>query len=141
MVNLGEKRWCNFRKKGMKAPKGKSAADKRPGMSAKHLEAIRKLPCLITGRMPAGEAHHLKGTGERGIGLRSTDKWAVPLCHAVHMELEGVGSRNELAWFQGQGGIAGRVSIEDPHALADALWHASPDIARMTRIVIEHRGK
>lgn len=134
MVNLGEKRWCNFRKKGVKAPKGKSAAEKRPGMSAKHLEAIRKLPCCVSGRMPGGTVHHLKGTGERGAGQKSTDKWGVPLCWFKHEELERQGSRNEVAWFQKHG-------IEDPHALADALWHASPDVARMTKIVIEHRGK
>lgn len=134
MTYLGEKVWCNFRKKGLKEPKGKTAREKRPGMSEKHLEAIRKLPCCATGKMPGGEAHHMKNTGERGMGLRSTDKWAVPLAHDPHMELEGMGSRNELAWFQKHG-------IADPHALADALWHASPDVARMTKIVIEHRGR
>ena len=134
MTYLGEKIYGNFRKRGLKAKPEKSAREKRPGMDPKHVEAIRKLPCLVTGRIPAGECHHLKGTGERGMGLRSTDRWGVPLSHFPHMELEGKGSKNELAWFQAHG-------IEDPHALADALWHASPDIPRMTKIVIEHRGK
>jgi len=116
-------------------PQGKSARERRPGMSAAHCDAIRRLPCCITGRMPAGTIHHLKqGTGERGMGLRASDRWGVPLCPHEHEELERAGSRNELAWFAGKG-------IDNPIALAVALWAASPDVPRMTAIVVEHRGK
>lgn len=143
MLLASQKRIGNFKPRGAARVKAKARAAsdkaatkaKRPGMSAKHLAAIRQLPCCVTGRMPAGEAHHLKaGTGERGMGKRSTDRWAVPLSHAAHMELEGMGSKNELAWFAARG-------IEDPLALAEALWAAACNVAAMTRIVVEHRGK
>jgi hypothetical protein len=87
----------------------------------------------VTLRVPAGEAHHLKqGTGERGAGMRSSDKWAVPLSHAPHMELERESSRNEAKWFE-------RHGIDAPLDLAAALWNASPDVAAMTRIIMAHR--
>lgn len=112
-----------------------SSVDKRPGMSEEHLALIRKLPCCVTGVTPAGEAHHLKqGTGERGTGMRSSDRWAVPLCHAKHMELERQGSRNEWAWFRAHG-------ISDPLELAAALWANTGDLARMTKIVQAHMGR
>lgn len=126
---------ANFRKRGPKKPHRNSERfKKRPGMDADHLELIRKLPCCVTGKVPAGEAHHLKaGTGERGIGLRSTDKWAVPMAHDPHMEVERAGTRNELAWFE-QRGI-------DAHVLAQDLWAARGDLAKMTKIVIAHRAE
>lgn len=114
--------------------KKERAADKRPGMSEKHLECIRQMPCCVTLRVPAGECHHLKGTGERGMGLRSTDRWAVPLSHDKHMELERIGSRNEVRWFQEHG-------IEDPHELAAALWANTGDLPRMIAVLMAHRGK
>jgi hypothetical protein len=96
------------------------------------LALIRKLPCCITGKVPGGEAHHVKtGTGERGMGLRSTDKWAVPMAHDPHMELERMGSRKELAWFD--------FHDIDPVVLAQDLWAATGDLPKMTRIVIAHR--
>lgn len=111
------------------------SADKRSGMSEKHLQLIRKLPCVACLKMPAGTAHHIKtGTGERGVGLRSTDKWAVPLCWPDHEELERAGSRNEIRWFREHG-------IDDPHGLAAALWNASGDLPMMTKIVFAHRAK
>ena len=113
----------------------KSAAEKRPGMSEKHLALIRQMPCCVSLKMPAGEAHHIKsGTGERGMGLRSTDRWALPLSHDKHMELERLGSRNEVKWFQQHG-------IEDPHELAAALWANTGDLSRMVAVLMAHRGK
>lgn len=127
--------FCNFkptRKERMK--KKERAADKRSGMSEAHLSLIRKMPCCVSLKVPAGEAHHLKNTGERGMGLRSTDRWALPLSHDKHMELERIGSRNEVRWFQEHG-------IEDPHDLAAALWNNTGDLGRMIKVLMAHRGK
>lgn len=105
----------------------------RDGNDEAHLAAIRKLPCCVTLRTPCGEAHHLKqNTGERGAGMRSSDKWAVPICRSAHEAVESVGSRNETRWFAEHG-------IASPIDLAAALWAASPDISKMTSIVIAHR--
>jgi len=127
-----EKVFGNFRVRAAKKPhKNAQTYKDRPGMSEAHLALVRKLPCVMTGQVPGGEAHHVKtGTGERGMGLRSTDKWAVPLSHDAHMELERAGSRNELAWFA-------MIGI-DPVVLAQDLWAATGDLPKMTRIVIAH---
>lgn len=137
MTYFGEKVVGNFRPTKAKRirdrlakPAKKRAA--RPGNSEEHLVALRKCPCVVTLRVPAGEAHHLKMTGERGAGMRSSDKWAVPLSHVPHMELEREGSRNERRWFEKHG-------IDAPLDLAAALWSASPDVAAMTRIILAHR--
>ncbi len=112
-----------------------SAAERRDGMSARHLAAIRKCPCVAC--LPlikiAGECHHLKMTGERGMALRSTDRWGVPLCHAHHDEIERAGSRNERAVFA-------KFGIEDAMQLAADLWRASPDVGAMTAVIFGHRG-
>ncbi|MFM7010620.1 MAG: hypothetical protein ACKO0Z_15045 [Betaproteobacteria bacterium] len=109
--------------------------DKRPGMSDDHLACIRKLPCCTCLKMPGGQVSHIKDTPdkERGMGLKSSDKWAVPQCNDCHINgVERVGTRNELAWFKTRG--------VDALSLASALWHSTGDIPKMTRIVIEHHG-
>ena len=116
--------------------KQSDARDERPGMDEKHLANVRKLPCCIRGCpcMPGGEAHHIKrnGANERGMGIRTTDRWAVPLCHTHHIDgVERAGAKNELKWFEGRG--------VDALDLAVALWGARGDLPKMTRIVIEQK--
>lgn len=139
MTYLGDKVLGNFKptrttRQKVKASKASTKRAERPGNSEEHLAALRKCPCIVTLRVPAGEVHHLKMTGERGAGMRSSDKWGVPLSHTPHMELEREGSRNERRWFEKHG-------IDAPLDLAAALWNASPDVAAMTKIIIAHRGK
>lgn len=117
-----------------KSREKRAKRSERPGNSEEHLAALRKCPCAATLTMPAGEVHHLKfGTGERGTGMRSSDRWGVPLSRAPHDEIERVGSRNEHAKFAEWG-------ISDPLGLAAALWSASPDVKRMTAIIFAARG-
>lgn len=116
----------------------KTAAEKREGMSRRHVELIRKLPCCVTGREPAGTIHHLKSgpaASERGTSRKATDKWGVPLNWDDHLNgVERVGARRELEWFQARG-------IADPYELAAALWRATGDLERMRRIVLAHMGR
>jgi len=123
----------NFKVRKPKEKK-KSAAEKREGMSEKHLALIRQLPCCVCGRA-GGEAHHCKyGTGERGMGLRSTDKFAIPLCNEDHINgVERVGSRNEHAWFVKRG--------VNPLDLAAGLWSVTGDLETMKRVLAAHRAK
>lgn len=114
------------------------AAKRRPGMSDAHLALIRKLPCCITGEVPAGTVHHLKGGDarkERGIRQRATDQWGVPLSWGKHVfgrdAVERFGSTVELKWFQDRG-------IENPYLLAKALWQATGNLERMWNIVLAH---
>lgn len=123
--------------KAPRAPKRKkkTAAEKREGMSDKHLEMIRKLPCCVGMDHPGGEAHHLKlGTKERGIGLRSTDKNAVPMCHEHHINgVERAGSKNEFRWFRDRG-----VS---PLDLAAALWLVTGNLESMQKVMQAHKER
>lgn len=136
MSYLGEKIIGNFKRPRSErlAEKTKDKRADRDGNSEKHLEAVRKLPCCIPGcsKHPGGEVHHLKATGLRGMGLRSPDRYGLPMCHEHHINgVERAGSKNELRWFKARG-----IEALD---LAAALWIASPDVARMTKIVIEHK--
>jgi hypothetical protein len=130
--------FCNFRQPvRARSKKKERAADRRSGMSEAHLKLIRQMPCCVSLYLPAGEAHHMKtgpAQSERGMGMRATDRWAVPLCHEKHMELESLGSRKELGWFRDHG-------IEDPYELANALWNETGDLPRMISILMAHRGK
>lgn len=111
--------------------------DERPGMSPEHLALVRKLPCCVCFKTPGGEPHHLKDTPEkeRGMGLRSSDQWSVPMCHDDHIHgVELAGTRNELKWFKDRG--------VDALSLAQALWKSTGDLPKMTRIVIANlRGR
>ena len=130
-----EKVYGNFKKRGLEREQHQNSAwrEERPGMSEEHLALIRQLPCVSCLVLPAGEAHHLKCTGERGMSVRSTDRWALPHCHNCHMEIESRGAKQEIAYY-GSFGV-------DPLALAEALWKSTGDLAQMARIIIAHRCK
>ena len=122
----------NFKPDRAPKTKKKSAASKREGMSERHLELIRQLPCCIGCDHPGGDPHHLKnGTGERGMGLRSTDKWAVPMCRAHHDEIERAGSKNEQEWFKARG--------FKPLALAARLWIVTGSLDQMRAVLLARK--
>lgn len=106
----------------------------RDGMSEKHTQLVAKLCCLGCGASPFIDPtvvpHHLLRTGEHGMGIKSTDKWCVPLCHACHGP--GVpGSLHELAdedaWFSARN--------IDARAVARALWRNTGDLKAMNRVI------
>lgn len=127
----------NFKPSKGKQAKAKKtrvrAAERRDGMSAKHLAAIRKCPCIGCLKIPAGTVHHLKATGERGLALRSPDKFGVPLCFGCHDAIERAGAKNEISTFEAWG-------VPDVLQLASDLWRVSPEAPRMTKVVIAHKG-
>lgn len=127
-----EKVYGNFKVRGPKEPhKNSKWRDDRAGMDGKHLALIRQLPCCVTRRQPGGEAHHLKsGTGERGMSVRSTDKWAVPIAHDAHMDVERAGTKRERQWFLDRG--------IDPHVLAQDLWGVTGNLEAMGRVLQAH---
>lgn len=127
-------RLANFKKKGLQKKKHKNSSfrEERPGMSDDHLKLIRKLPCATCSTMPAGTAHHLKCTGERGMGVRSTDSKALPECIKCHDEIERAGAKNEVKYYQDKG-------IEDPLELAEALWKNTGDLPKMINVLLTHK--
>ena len=126
----------NFKKRGIEKVKAKTGNSKwredRPGMSEAHLALIRQMPCAECLKIPAGEAHHLKAnTGERGMAVRSTDRYALPMCTLHHGAVEAVGAKRETKYFQDLG--------FDPIELAQDLWSATGDLPKMVRILTAHR--
>ena len=130
-----ERVYGNFKNRNYKRETGKNSENykSRPGMCDEHLAHIRQLSCCVCFAASRSEVHHLKsGTGERGMGQRSTDRWGVPMCRHHHDEVERAGTRNEVSWFARHG--------IDPHNLAMSLWMARGDVERMRKIVMAVRG-
>ena len=76
-----------------------------------HLRFVASQPCLICGRSPA-DAHHLRFTQPRAMGLKVSDEFTVPLCRIHHRDNHGSG--DEVAWWE-------RRAI-DPLATSRMLW-------------------
>lgn len=117
------------------AEKVRDDHDNRDGNSKKHLAAIRKLVCCVPGCNVVGvDPHHLKsGTRSRGMGMRSPDKFAVPLCRSHHDEIERIGSRKEPSWFA-------KFGI-DAIQLAGDLYSVTPRSDQMMRVVLAHKDR
>jgi hypothetical protein len=76
-----------------------------------HLKFVASQPCLICGRSPA-DAHHLRFTQPRAMGLKVSDEFTVPLCRTHHRDNHSFG--DEVAWWE-------RRAI-DPLATSRVLW-------------------
>jgi hypothetical protein len=76
-----------------------------------HLKFVASQPCLICGRQPS-DPHHLRFAQPRGIGLKVSDEFTVPLCRGHHRQLHQAG--NEVAWWE-------NLHI-DALAIAKDLW-------------------
>lgn len=64
------------------------------------------------------------------MGLRATDRWAIPLCRRHHEECHTVGSRKEEEWFLARG--------LDVYSLANGLWQQTGDLKRMQKVWEAH---
>jgi hypothetical protein len=84
-----------------------------------HLKFVGSQPCLICARSPA-DAHHLRFTQPRAMGLKVSDEFAVPLCRTHHRDIHSFG--DEVAWWK-------RRAI-DPIATARMLWISTRRIER-----------
>jgi DNA recombination protein Rad52 len=62
-----------------------------------HLKFVASQPCLICGRQPS-DPHHLRFAQPRGIGLKVSDEFTVPLCRGHHRQLHQAG--NEVNWWE-----------------------------------------
>ena len=101
----------------------------REGMSSAHEEHIRCCPCLVCGKPPRNDPHHLQRglpANERGTGRRASDQWLIPLCRTCHTWAEATGNDDErLASV----GIDGR-------AIARVLWSHRGSLASIVRVVV-----
>lgn len=102
--------------------------------SAPHLDFIRSLPSVLSGRSPCEAAHinfadRRYGKPERGKGTKADDCWTLPLTAAEHRDGPNAQHRtgNEERWWTEQG--------IDACALAARLWAVSGDFEAGTLIV------
>lgn len=79
-----------------------------------HLRFVARQPCLVCGRQPS-DAHHLRFAQSRGLGLKVSDEFTVPLCRAHHRELHQSGKEKD--WWA-------RMGIE-PIGVSHNLWTAN----------------
>jgi len=87
--------------------------------SKEHLRFVAEQPCLICGRAPS-HAHHIRYAQPRGVGLKVSDEFTVPLCAIHHSENHGTG--NERQWWQ--------KHDLDPLPVARRLWQESQSGSR-----------
>jgi len=122
----------NFRDRDYKHRRNKNSnwRENRLGMSEEHLALVRKLPCAVCAQSPPSDPHHLMSVGERGLSVRSTDRWAVPLCREHHIAVERVRASGEKQWFM-------TFNI-DVVRLAEGLWSTRLNQEQMHRIMTAH---
>ena len=79
--------------------------------SKEHLKFVASQSCLICGRTPS-HAHHIRYAQPKGLALKVSDEFTVPLCATHHSENHMIG--NELKWWRDH-------NIE-PLSVARKLW-------------------
>jgi hypothetical protein len=82
--------------------------------SKEHLRYVAEQPCVICGRSPS-HAHHVRFAQSKGLALKVSDEFTVPLCAIHHSENHSTG--DERKWWQ-------KHKI-DPLAIARRLWEES----------------
>ena len=76
-----------------------------------HLRFVASQSCLLCQRSPS-DPHHLRFAQPRGLGMKVSDEFTVPLCREHHRQLHRSG--NEPGWWHD-------VGIE-PMGIAKTLW-------------------
>jgi hypothetical protein len=82
--------------------------------SKEHLRFVAQQPCVICGRTPT-HAHHVRYAQARGVALKVSDEFTVPLCAIHHSENHTTG--DERRWWEER-----KI---DPLTVADELWRKS----------------
>jgi hypothetical protein len=89
-------------------------AEPKRTRSKEHLRFVASQPCVSCGRSPS-HAHHVRFAQSRGVGLKVSDEFTVPLCAIHHHELHQTGKEQD--WWR-------RRNIE-PLAIALSLARGS----------------
>ena len=88
-----------------------------------HLSFVAEQPCLVCGRSPS-HAHHIRYAQPRGLGLKVSDEFTVPLCSIHHSQNHATG--NERQWWQERN--------LDPLSVARRLWLKSRSADRTPNV-------
>ena len=78
---------------------------------------VASQPCLICGRVPS-HAHHVRYAQSRGLSLKVSDEFTVPLCAIHHHHIHTTGKERE--WW--------RERNIDPLKAAADLWQQSREL-------------
>ena len=111
---------------GLKTVAVKSPREKSPN----YLKWIRGLPCCVCSNNTSTEAAHIRFGEPRaakrptGIGEKSDDRWALPLCSHGHREQHSMGER--VFW---------RLQNVDPIFLSMALQLNALDTSAAEQII------
>lgn len=68
----------------------------------KRLAEVRKLPCVKCGMRPVDAAHSNQGKHSKGMGLKASDEFTIPLCRKHHIEYDQLLTmtrREAEVWF------------------------------------------
>mgnify|MGYP001507172235 CR=1 FL=1 len=68
----------------------------------KRLAEIRKLPCVVCGRSPVDAAHSNQSAHNKGLGIKASDEFTIPLCRQHHIEYDQLQKMNRsesVEWF------------------------------------------
>jgi hypothetical protein len=76
-----------------------------------HLRFVASQPCLICGRSPS-HAHHVRHAQSKGLNLKVSDEFTVPLCAIHHHHIHTTGKERE--WWHERN--------IDPLIVASRLW-------------------
>jgi hypothetical protein len=109
----------------------------RPGMDDTHRLLCKTLPSCVSGLRTQIDPHHLMGgpaSATRSFGVRSTDRWIVPVTREEHNDLDGPHGRGgpyrEFSWFLTEG--------VNPYAYACGLWLVTGCRERMESVAFRH---
>lgn len=95
--------------------------NERPIRDKRYLMWVATLPCCVCKRHGPSECHHLlRGTGQKGMGVKSGDNYCLPLCAECHRALHANG--DETGFFQ--------LHDIDPIEKADNLYKLNVAIRR-----------
>jgi hypothetical protein len=87
--------------------------------SKEHLRFVAQQPCVICGRKPA-HAHHVRYAQPKGLALKVSDEFTVPLCATHHSDNHH--TADERRWWKEH-----RI---DPLGVARDLWNATSGITQ-----------
>ena len=68
----------------------------------KRLAEIRKLPCVVCSRSPVDAAHSNQSAHNKGLGIKASDEFTIPLCRQHHIEYDQFQKMNRsesVEWF------------------------------------------
>jgi DNA recombination protein Rad52 len=86
-----------------------------------HLRYVATQPCAICGRTPS-HAHHIRYAQPRGLGIKVSDEFTVPVCAIHHRDIHT--TTKERDWWQER-----KI---DPLLIAHALWRESQSRSGVT---------